>query len=320
MFIVSISVASFLLTFFAIPRFITLMKELKFAQIVRAEGPSDHIRKTGTPIMGGVVFISIPVILYIIFGWQYLNNWYIIVVLVAYVGYGLIGLIDDLLVVLKRHNDGLKPIYKFLLQSILAVILISIAWLNLSTKVYIPFTIIQIELGPIYPLLAFIMFTATSNGVNLSDGLDGLCSGLSIIALLGFGIICYRIGYYDVTAFIAAVISSLLAYLYYNKSPAKIFMGDVGSLALGGLIAAVGLVTHHELMVAILGFVFVAEVVSVVLQVGSFKLRNGKRIFKMAPLHHHFELSGLSEQAVVYMFWFAGMICLIVGLGWEFFL
>ena len=164
------------------------------------------------------------------------------------------------------------------------------------------------------------MFTATSNGTNLSDGLDGLCAGLSIIAFTGFAIISYKIGFYDVAMFIMAVIASLLAYLYYNRAPARLFMGDVGSLAVGGLLAGIGLVTHHELMVAILGFVFVVEVLSVVIQVGSYKLRKGKRVFRMAPLHHHFELGGMTEQSVVLMFWCFGFVFLVLGLAWEFFL
>jgi len=318
--IITVGLLSFLITFFLIPKFIPFLKRLKFRQVVRDE-VQQHQVKTGTPVMGGIVFVAVPVIIYCFFGHEYgfFNNWHVLVMLISYVGYALIGFIDDYIVVIKKHNDGLRPLYKFLLQSVLAIVLIYVAHLNLESTVYIPFTDIKIDLGIIYPIFAFIMFTATSNGTNLADGLDGLCSGLSIIAFTGFAIISYKIGFYDVAMFLVAVIASLLAYLYYNKSPAKIFMGDVGSLALGGLLAGVGLVTHHEFMVAILGFVFVVEVVSVVLQVASFKLRKGKRIFKMAPLHHHFELSGMSEQSVVLMFWCVGLICLGFGLFWEFF-
>ncbi len=320
MHIITVALLSFGITFFMIPALIPFLKRLKFGQSIRKEGPENHQKKTGTPVMGGIVFITVPVILYLIFGWEFVSDWKVLVVLVAFVGYGIIGLIDDLLVIVYKSNDGLKPRHKFLLQSLLAIFLISIAWARLSTEIFIPFTNIQIDLGIMYPIFAFLMFTATSNGVNLSDGLDGLCAGLCSIALFGFFLICYRIGYYEIAMLIGGVIASLLAYLYYNKAPAKIFMGDVGSLALGGLIAAIGLVTHHELMVAILGGVFVIEVLSVVLQVGSFKLRKGKRIFKMAPIHHHFELSGMSEGSVVYAFWFAGMIFLVLGLVWEFFI
>jgi len=317
---ITVGILSFAISFLLIPLFIRFLKHLKFRQVVRDE-VLQHQLKSGTPVMGGIIFVAVPVIVYCIFGFEYgfMRNWHVLVMLVSYIGYALIGFLDDYLVVIKKQNDGLRPLYKFILQSVLAIILIVVAHLNLESTVYIPFTTIQVDLGVLYPIFAFIMFTATSNGTNLADGLDGLCSGLGIIAFTGFAIISYKIGYYDVAMFLVAVICSLLAYLYYNKAPARIFMGDVGSLAIGGLLAGVGLVTHHEFMVAILGFVFVVEVVSVVLQVGSFKLRKGKRIFKMAPLHHHFELSGMSEQSVVLMFWCAGLICLGLGLFWEFF-
>lgn len=319
MYILVTAVASFLITFFIIPVFIPFLRKIKFGQSIRNDGPESHLKKQGTPVMGGIIFIIVPIFVFVFAGNMFFDDWKIQVVLLSFVGYGLIGFIDDYLVVVKKNSDGLKAKHKFILQSILAVILILIASSHLDPIVNIPFTSIQINIGLLYPIICFFMFTATSNGTNLSDGLDGLCAGLSIIALTGFTIICYRIGYYQIALFLVAVIFSLLAYLYYNKAPARIFMGDVGSLSLGGLLAAVGLVTHHEFMVAILGFVFVIEVLSSVIQVVSFKLR-GKRVFKMAPLHHHFELSGMSETSIVFMFWMIGLIALIFGLMWEFFL
>ncbi len=317
-----VAILSFTSSFIIIPLIIPLLKRLNFGQIIREDGVQSHIlRKSGTPILGGLVFVLVPVIIYLFFGNEYgfLSNWHVVVMLVAYIGYGLIGLLDDVISLKKKQSEGLTVAGKFILQSILAIVLIYVAHLYLESKVFIPFTNIQLDLGILYPIFAFIMFTATSNGTNLSDGLDGLCAGLSIIAFSGFAVISYKIGFYDVAMFLVAVIASLLAYLYYNKTPAKIFMGDVGALALGGLLAGVGLVTHHELMVAILGFVFVIEVMSVVIQVGSYKLRKGKRVFRMAPLHHHFELGGMSEQAVVLMFWCVGLVCLVAGMFWEFF-
>lgn len=318
MYIIVTALSSFFITFFLIPALIPLLRRIKFGQAIRTDGPESHLKKQGTPVMGGIIFILVPIFVFFLTGNMFLGDWKIQVILLAFLGYGLIGFIDDYLVVVKKSNDGLRARDKFILQSILAIILIFISSSYLDPIVNIPFTSIQVNIGILYPMICFLMFTATSNGTNLSDGLDGLCAGLSIIALTGFTIICYRIGYYQIALFLVAVIASLLAYLYYNKAPARIFMGDVGSLSLGGLLAAVGLVTHHEFMVAILGFVFVIEILSVVIQILSVKL-TGKRVFKMAPLHHHFELSGMSETSVVFMFWMMGLISLLFGLMWEFF-
>jgi phospho-N-acetylmuramoyl-pentapeptide-transferase len=299
-----------------IPWLIPFLRQLKFGQSIRSDGPSSHLIKQGTPVMGGIVFILVPVLLFLLVGYDYLGFWETHVMLGAYLGYGLIGFWDDYLVVVRKNSDGLRPRYKFALQSLLAVVLIAYAMPNIIPVVHIPFTHIQVNIGFLYPLIAFVMFTATSNGTNLSDGLDGLCAGLSIIAFVSFTIVAFWLKYFEVALFLVGVIGALLGYLYYNKAPAKIFMGDVGSLALGGLLAAVGLVMHQEFMILIFGFVFVVEVLSVVLQVGSYKLRNGKRIFKMAPIHHHFELSGMDEQEVVRMFWAVGFLMMIIGLLW----
>ncbi|MFV0255763.1 MAG: phospho-N-acetylmuramoyl-pentapeptide-transferase, partial [Erysipelotrichaceae bacterium] len=227
MYIFITAAASFTLTFLLIPKFIPFLRKIKFGQAIRTEGPESHLKKQGTPVMGGIIFILVPLFVFAIMGNMFFDDWRIQTILISYVGFGLIGFIDDYLVVIKKSNNGLSAKCKFLLQSFLAIILITIAWQHLEPLVTIPFTSYEVNIGFLYPIICFVMFTATSNGVNLSDGLDGLCAGLCIIAFVGFTIICYRIGYYQVALFLVAVIFSLLAYLWYNKAPARIFMGDV---------------------------------------------------------------------------------------------
>ena len=236
-----------------------------------------------------------------------------LVVVLAFVGYAIIGFIDDYLIVVKKKNDGLKAKHKFLMQSVLAIVFYIVYQRLTNSLIIIPFTQIKIDLGWFYIVLVFFMFTGTTNGVNLADGLDGLCAGLSILAFIPYIYFCGRIGMNSVAILLCAVIGSLFGYLKFNIYPAKIFMGDAGALGLGGLLAAVAMVTKEEVALVLIGGVFVVEVLSVIIQIVSFQTR-GKRVFKMAPLHHHFELSGWPEIKVVRVFWAAGAICCILGL------
>lgn len=297
------------------PFMIDFLHKIKFGQTEREEGLESHKKKNGTPTMGGIVFILVPSILYLIcslFG-PFKLDMNTGIILLAFIGYGLIGFIDDYIIVVKKDNEGLKPAYKFALQSILAVIFFLIYRTSSSTEIWIPLINVTFDLGYLYFILVFIMFTAETNAVNFTDGLDGLCAGQMIIALFPFLCFAFIQGFDNVGYLILLVIASLIGYLKFNKHPAKIFMGDTGSLALGGLIAAVAMVLKQEVLLILIGFVFVAEVCSVIIQISYYK-KTKKRIFKMAPLHHHYEKCGWSETKVVHRFWAVGVILAAIGL------
>lgn len=309
--------ASLLVTLVAMPILIPFLHKIKFGQVEREEGLASHKAKGGTPTMGGMIFVLVPVLLTLILRPQSMMNSEMMIVILAYLGYSLIGFIDDFIIVVRKNNEGLKPKYKFALQSVLAVIFYFIYQSIAATTLYIPVLHITWELGFLYFILIFIMFTAESNAVNFTDGLDGLCAGTSMIAFFPYIIFALVQGKQDLALFLLAVCGSLLGYLKFNLHPAKIFMGDTGSLALGGLLAASAMILKQELLLVLIGGVFLAEMLSVVIQVTHYK-RTKKRIFKMAPLHHHFELSGFKETQVVIMFWSAGLVCALLGLGLAF--
>ncbi len=298
----------------AYPIAIPLLHKFKFGQAIREEGPESHKVKTGTPTMGGVVFIVTSLLAIAIVDIKAFTNVNFLIVVLAFLGYGIIGGIDDALIIIKHTNEGLKPSVKFLLQSILAIVFFLIYRNSNSSEIIVPFVHSYIDLKWFYFFVVFIMFTGETNGVNLSDGLDGLSSGLVILALVPFVYFCIRSDQQSIAYFLCAVIGSLLGYLKYNWHPAKIFMGDTGSLALGGLLAAVAMVTKEEIALVFIGGVFVIEVVSVIIQVTYFKKTGGKRFFRMAPLHHHFELGGMKETHVVYMFWAVGAVLSLLGI------
>ncbi|WP_286073400.1 phospho-N-acetylmuramoyl-pentapeptide-transferase [Faecalibaculum rodentium] len=298
------------------PGLIRYLHRIKFGQTEREEGLESHKKKNGTPTMGGIAFILVPVLVYIL-GSFFLPdmalNQNILIVLLAYVGYGLIGFLDDYIIVVKKDNAGLSPAAKFTLQAVLAVMFFLIYRSGSSTEIWIPLINRYIDLGWAYFLLVVLMFTAETNAVNLTDGIDGLCAGLMIIALVPFTVFACLQHQYPVMVLIVMVAASLLGYLKFNLHPARIFMGDTGSLALGGFIAAIAMVLKQEILLVVIGFVFVAEVLSVIIQVTHYK-RTGRRIFRMAPLHHHFEKGGMSETAVVTRFWLAGILFALAGL------
>lgn len=220
------------------------------------------------------------------------------------------------MIVVRKTNEGLKPLYKYALQSIVAIAFYFLAQSfipGFDHSLSIPLLHIEIDLGWFYPVLIYFMFTAESNAVNLTDGLDGLATGLSMIAISVFVIFAVMNKNYPVAVYAMCVVGALLGFMYYNYHPARIFMGDTGSLALGGLLASLAVLTSQELLLILIGGVFLMETLSVIIQVVSFKTR-GKRVFKMAPIHHHFEMLGWSEQQVVISFWFFGFICGIIGI------
>lgn len=297
------------------PGLIDYLHKIKFGQTEREEGLASHKKKNGTPTMGGLAFIIVPTLVYIIssFFTPFKLDMNTMIILLAFVGYGVVGFIDDYIIVVQKNNEGLKPAHKFLLQSILAVVFFFLYRTSSTTDIWIPIFNVTIDLSWFYFILVFFMFTAETNAVNLTDGLDGLCAGQMIIALVPFVVFALMQGLYNVACLICLVIFALLGYLKFNKHPAQIFMGDTGSLALGGLIAAVAMVLKQEILLIIIGFVFVAEVCSVIIQVTYYK-KTHKRIFKMAPLHHHFEMCGWSEEKVVTRFRLVGVILAVLGL------
>ena len=304
---------SLVATLVVMPLLIPFLHKIKFGQSIRKEGPQSHMAKTGTPTMGGLVFVSVPILVMLVLDYKAFFSGEMLICVLAYLGYALIGFIDDFLIVVKKNNDGLKPSVKFLMQSVLAVVFYLFYRSIAETTLILPVVHISLELVILYFVLLFFMFTCESNAVNLTDGLDGLCAGTSIIAIAPFVIFALLQGNKDLAMLLLAVCGSLLGYLRFNVHPAKIFMGDTGSLAIGGLLAASAMILKQELLLVVIGGVFVMELLSVVIQVTSYKATK-KRVFRMAPLHHHFELGGMKETQVVLMFWSIGVVLAALGL------
>ncbi|MFY8329430.1 phospho-N-acetylmuramoyl-pentapeptide-transferase [Vagococcus carniphilus] len=292
----------------AMPQFIAFFKMKKMGQAVREEGPQAHLAKTGTPTMGGVIFLFSILLASIITGiWQKeltTSFWSILFILGLY---GLLGFLDDFIKVFKKRNLGLNSKQKLIGQIIGGIILYTVMKTEgISDLLHIPF-LGEVNLGIIYGVFAVFWLVGFSNAVNLTDGIDGLVSGLGSISFGTYAIIAWHQEQYDIMLICIASVGALLGFLVYNKKPAKIFMGDVGSLALGGMLAAISILLHQEWTLLLIGLVYVVETASVILQVGSFKL-TGKRIFKMSPIHHHFELSGWSEWKIDIVFWIVGLV------------
>lgn len=303
------------------PICIPILRRLKFGQSIREEGPQSHMKKAGTPTMGGIIFILSIIVTTILMGTiSDVFTTQTIVLLLVFVGFGLIGFLDDGLKVIFKRNLGLTSLQKLIAQIIISIAAFYLMKLgSFDSSLAIPFTDWSINLGVLY--IAFMIFwlVGFSNAVNLTDGLDGLVSGTASIAFAAYGMIALINEQSDVALFAFAVTGALLGFLLFNKNPAKVFMGDTGSLALGGAIAMVSILTGAELLLLLIGIVFVIETLSVILQVGSFKLRK-KRIFKMSPIHHHFELSGWSEWKVVIVFWSVGLVAAVIAVLAEAFL
>lgn len=297
------------------PSLITKLHDLKFGQTEREEGLASHKSKTGTPTMGGLIFIVVPLVVYTVFSFfsPFGMNLNTIIIWLAFAGYGLIGFLDDYIIAVKKDNTGLKPALKFAMQSILAVVVFFMYRSANSTEILIPGTGMSVDLGWFYFLVVFFMFTGTTNAVNLSDGVDGLCAGLCAIALVPFFIFACWENQIDAACISFTVFCALLGYLRFNVHPAKVFMGDTGSLALGGLLAALAMVLKQELTLIVVGGVFVAETISVIMQVTYYK-KTKKRIFLMAPVHHHFEKKGWSEWKVDTVFWAWGIVFALIGI------
>ena len=292
---------------------IPLLQRLKAQQSIREDGPQAHLAKAGTPTMGGLFMMLALVITVCIVPPYSVTLW---MLLFLTLGHGALGFSDDFIKAVKRRNLGLTAKQKLLGQAVLAVIFcyISIAYAALPTTLWIPLVDITIDLGYAYYILTFIIILGTTNAVNLTDGLDGLATGISAIAGAAFAVVGLLVGSLSVTFFGIVVSAVCLGFLYFNANPAKVFMGDTGSLALGGAFAGMAIATKTELLLIVIGFVFVVEALSVILQVASFKTR-GVRIFRMSPIHHHFELGGWSERKVVYVFWTVSLVTALLGIA-----
>jgi len=293
---------------FAIP----MLHKLKFGQSIRTEGPKSHQVKSGTPTMGGI-FMVIGIVAATLACAEL--NTEILLALFILIGHFILGFLDDYIKVVKKRNLGLKARQKLFGQILISIVTIYFATeeLGIQTTLWIPIIDEHYDLGALYYVLVLLVIVGASNAVNLTDGLDGLASGCMAIASSCYGVICLITGHYELAIFCAAIVGACLGFLKFNFHPARIFMGDTGSLALGGAFAAMGILTHTELLLPVVGLVFVCEALSVILQVISFQT-TGKRIFRMAPLHHHFELGGWKELKVVFVFWTAGLLFGVAGL------
>lgn len=305
---------AFIVTVILAPISIPLLRRLKFGQSIREEGPQSHMKKAGTPTMGGIIFL-LAIILTTVGVGSFLDLFttQTVVLLIVLVGFGLIGLLDDSLKVVFKRNLGLTSLQKLIGQIVIAVLAYFLLHVgSFDTTLAIPFTDWTIDLGIFYVAFLIFWLVGFSNAVNLTDGLDGLVAGTASIAFAAFGVIALFQDQADIALFTFAVTGALLGFLLFNANPAKIFMGDTGSLALGGALAMLSILVGQELLLLLIGIIFVVETLSVIMQVASFKL-TGKRIFKMSPLHHHFELSGWSEWRIVLTFWLTALVAALIA-------
>ncbi|WP_391558304.1 phospho-N-acetylmuramoyl-pentapeptide-transferase [Robertmurraya sp.] len=308
----------FLISVILSPILIPFLRRLKFGQSIREEGPKSHQKKSGTPTMGGTMILLSIVVTTIVMTSKYSElSVQTYLLLFVTIGFGLLGFLDDFIKVVMKRNLGLTSRQKLFGQIVISFIFYFILRQNeFSTTVSIPLTDISFDLGWLYVFFIIFWLVGFSNAVNLTDGLDGLVSGTAAIAFGAFAVLSWNQGAYDVAIFSLAVVGAVLGFLVFNAHPAKVFMGDTGSLALGGAIATIAILTKLEILLIIIGGIFVVETLSVILQVISFKT-TGKRIFRMSPLHHHYELIGWSEWRVVVTFWTVGLICAVLGIYIE---
>ena len=307
-----IPVTAFIVCALIGPVLIPYLHKLKFGQSIRECGPASHMKKSGTPTMGSLMILAALVLALC---WGNFTP-HVLMALVLTLGHALIGFLDDYIKVVMKRNLGLTAKQKFLLQFILAGAYVYFAETHLqNTTLWVPLLNVTFDFGWAYYALAFILLVGTTNAVNLTDGLDGLVSFVSVPVTLAFAFIAYMQGMLDVSGFALGLTGACLGFLLFNRHPAQVFMGDTGSLALGGGVAALALLTHTELLLVIIGGIYVAEATSVIIQVAYFRLTGGKRFFRMAPLHHHFELGGWKEVKVVECFTIVSFLLSAVGLG-----
>ncbi|WP_339386012.1 phospho-N-acetylmuramoyl-pentapeptide-transferase [Vibrio caribbeanicus] len=314
------------------PILIRRLQVMQIGQVVRNEGPESHFCKRGTPTMGGIMILSAIVLTTLL--WADLSNPYIWAVMFVLGGYGLIGFVDDYRKVVHKNTDGLIARWKYFWQSAIALVVAFALYIHgkdtAATQLVVPFfKEIMPQLGIFYIVLSYFVIVGTSNAVNLTDGLDGLAIMPTVLVAAGFAVIAWATGNVNFASYLhipyvpysselvvvcTAIVGAGLGFLWFNTYPAQIFMGDVGSLALGGVLGTIAVLVRQEFVLVIMGGVFVMETLSVILQVGSYKLR-GQRIFKMAPIHHHYELKGWPEPRVIVRFWIISIVLVLIGLA-----
>lgn len=294
------------------PIIIPLLRRIKAGQSIREDGPQTHLIKQGTPTMGGLMIILSSIVTVIVLAETTKE---LQATFIAFIGFAMIGFMDDYIKVVLKRPLGLRAYQKMLLQIGVSLLFLYFAmgWEIIPSDIYIPYVRIFVPMGLwMYPFLLFVII-GTVNSVNLTDGLDGLASGVTVIVAGFFSLVAWHMGYRDLGYFAGAISGACLGFLIFNIYPAKVFMGDTGSLALGGAIAALAVTTNLTLLLPIVGGVFFIETLSVMIQVVAFK-KTGKRVFRMSPLHHHFELGGWSETRVVSVFWGVTVILCLVGI------
>lgn len=296
---------------FGVPA-VPLLRRLRLGQTVRSDGPATHLSKSGTPTMGGLIFLPVIAAVTVAFAGA---GPYVWLPLALMLGHGVLGLADDFLKVALRRPLGLRARYKLAAQIALAFLL---GWgasslLGLGTTVSVPFTRVSLDLGTFYVPFVIVLVLSATNAVNFTDGLDGLAAGSMLGTSAAYGLVAWAAGLAALGIFAFAVAGACLGFLLHNHHPARVWMGDTGSLGLGGALAAMAVLTRTELWLVIIGGLYVVETISVILQVASFQL-TGKRIFRMSPLHHHFEVSGWPESRVAFVFWLVSLAFAVVGL------
>jgi len=325
------SLTAFFICFLLGPWMIKKLANMQVGQYIREDGPKSHFDKAGTPTMGGtLIILSLTASILL---WSDLTNYYVWIVLLVILGFGTIGFVDDYLMQVKKQSKGLTVRNKLLLQTVLALVtgFLVYATPDFSTQVTIPFfKNIRPDFGWGYIIFAAFVIVGASNAVNLTDGLDGLAIGPVIIAASTYMIFAYVTGHVkiagylqlnyvpgtgELTIFCGAMAGAGLGFLWFNSYPAQIFMGDVGSLSLGAFLGTIAVITKQEILLALVGGLFVIEALSVIFQVGFFKMTSGKRIFKMAPLHHHFELKGWPEPKVIVRFWIIAIALALLAMS-----
>lgn len=295
-----------------------VLRALKAGQSIREVGPTWHNYKAGTPMMGGLMFIA-AVLVCLLINLPTMQDYTVWYVLALAFCFGLVGFLDDFFKLKFKRNLGLTSLQKAMLQMAVSALYLYLLYKQnvLSCDLYVPFVDVVIEIHPlVYIFFAMFVLVGGVNAVNLTDGVDGLCASVTIPVMVFFATAAFAMGKFDVALLPASLVGGLIAYLFYNWHPAKVFMGDTGSLFLGGVVCALAFALDMPLILILVGLVYIIETLSVILQVGYFKLTHGKRIFKMAPIHHHFEMSGWNEEKIVFVFAaVSAIMCLLAWFG-----
>ena len=293
-----------------------VLHALKAGQSIREIGPTWHNKKAGTPMMGGLMFV-LAVVICLLCNIPFVEDYSVYFVLLLALSFGAVGFVDDFTKLKKKQNEGLTSMQKLLLQLAVSALFLYIMYRNgsLSCALYIPFVDVSFQVHPlIYIFFAMFVMLGCDNAVNLTDGVDGLCGSVTIPVMIFFTAAAVALGKFDLALLPASLTGALVAYLFYNWHPAKVFMGDTGSLFLGGAVCALAFALDMPLVLILVGFIYICETVSVIMQVGYFKLTHGKRIFKMTPIHHHFEMCGWKEVKIVLVF--TAITAVMCALAW----